>query len=154
MKVIQKAMKGREAVTESLKRKKGENDAANKWSGEEGFITVDSDTACVRAENICKRPDWAGHAVIQSWSHLKRYTAQLLHHPGAAFSTSNNPQTSLTTGSTQISRWSYLRSITRKPGWRTVEGDGHAWSFCLSTENLSLFLSLDVCSPFSVRSRH
>lgn len=59
-------MKGREAVTESLKRKKGENDAANKWSGKEGFITVVSDTACVRAENICKRPDWAGHAVIQS----------------------------------------------------------------------------------------
>lgn len=46
-------MKGREEVTESLERKKRENDAANKWSGEEGFITMVSDTACVRAENIC-----------------------------------------------------------------------------------------------------
>lgn len=91
-------MKGREAVTESQEWKKRENDAANKWSGEEGFTTVVSDTACVHAENICKRPGWAGHPVIQRWSHLKRSTAQLLHHPGAAFSTTlkkDSPQVHL-----------------------------------------------------------
>lgn len=84
MKVIHTGKTTREEVTESLKRTEGENDAANKCSGDDGFIIVVCLTAYVLTENVCKRHDWVAQAVIHSWSHFQRYRAQLLHQPGAA----------------------------------------------------------------------